>query len=373
MRDSRPRVLCVVPLPPPLHGASLQSRMIVQSPYLNEKFRFKVVPMRFVKEIHEIGTFSLKKVFKMFTVGARLIWDLICFRPQLVYYSPTHRGYSFYRDWLYVMIIKLFRRPIVFHQHNKGAYGLESSPLQRRLRRMMYRRTDSMVLSPLLIYDIEEYCDPGRIHVVPNGMPDIQSPCPPQDSPVPTVLFLSNLIAEKGVWVLMEALASLKRKGVAFNAVYAGQSSYNVTGEDFFAQVQRLDLQDRVTWVGFVKGDQKRDVLCKCDIMAFPTFMKHETFGNVVLEAMRASKPVVVSGEGSLPFIVEDGVTGFICRKRDAGDLADKLERLLADPSLRSRMGQAARRRFETRFTFRCFEENFAALLEKLLGSAVSP
>jgi glycosyltransferase involved in cell wall biosynthesis len=345
----------------------MQSRMIVQSPYFNRRFLFKVVPMRFVKEIHEIGKFSLLKVFKMFTLALRLMWNLIFFRPQLVYYSPTHRGYSFYRDWLYVMIIKFFRRPIVFHQHNKGGYGPESTALQRRLRRMMYRRTDSMVLSPLLIYDIEEYCDPGRIHVVPNGMPDSPAPCPPGDSQVPTVLFLSNLIAEKGVWILMEALASLKRKGVDFKAVYAGHISYNVTEEDFQRRLRQLDLQDCVQWIGFVSGPHKQETICNCDIMAFPTFMKHETFGNVVVEAMRASRPVVASTEGSLPFIIEDGVTGFICRKKDVDDLADKLERLLLDTHLRSRMGAAARKRFEERFTFSRFEENFAAVLEKIL------
>lgn len=368
MTRQRPRVLCVVPLPPPLHGASLQSRMIVESPYLNERFLFRVVPLRFVKEIHEIGRFSLLKVFKMISTGAKLIRELVFFRPQLVYYAPTHRGYSFYRDWLYVMTIKLFRRPIVFHQHNKGAYGPESSALQRTLRRMMYRRTDSMVLSPLLIYDIEEYCDPGRIHVVPNGMPDAQSPCRPMESPVPTVLFLSNLIAEKGVWVLMEALASLKRKRVAFKAVYAGQPSYNVTEADFQARLRQLELEDCVRWVGFVSGEQKLETICACDVMAFPTFMAHETFGNVVVEAMRASKPVVVSDEGSLPFIVEDGVSGFICRKRDVEDLAEKLERLLADPQLRERMGAEARSRFERLFVFSRFEETFAGVLNTLLG-----
>ena len=176
----------------------MQSRMIVESPYLNERFHLKVVPMRFVKELHEIGKFSILKIFKMIALSLRLIRDLIFFRPHLVYYSPTHRGYSFYRDWLYVMIIKLFRRRIVFHQHNKGAYGPESSALQRRLRRMMYRGADSMVLSPLLIYDIEEYCDEGRIHVVPNGMPDIDLPCAQPESP-PTILFLSNLIADNQV------------------------------------------------------------------------------------------------------------------------------------------------------------------------------
>ena len=311
------------------------------------------------------------KIFTMIALSLRLIRDLIFFRPHLVYYSPTHRGYSFYRDWLYVMIIKLFRRRIVFHQHNKGAYGPESSALQRRLRRMMYRGADSMVLSPLLIYDIEEYCDEGRIHVVPNGMPDIDLPCAQPESP-PTILFLSNLIAEKGVWVLMEALALLKRTGVKFQAVYAGHSSYNVTESDFHLRLQQLDLEDSVHWVGFVKGEQKQKIICASDIMAFPTFMKHETFGNVILEAMRASKPVVVTNEGSLPFIVEEGVTGFICKKRDATDLAAKLEVLLRDSQLRGRMGVAARKRFEGHFTFPRFERNFAGVLRKILGNSTS-
>ena len=111
----RPKILFLVPLPPPFHGASIQSQMIVDSPFLNRKFNIKVIPLRFTRTIAEIGRFSLLKIAKMTLLAGYLFFKILIFRPQLVYYVITHRGYSFYRDCFFVFIIKLFRKQIVFH------------------------------------------------------------------------------------------------------------------------------------------------------------------------------------------------------------------------------------------------------------------
>ena len=68
----------------------------------------------------------------------------------------------------------------------------------------------------------------------------------------------------------------------------------------------------------------------------------YESFGMVALEAMACGTPVIASQVGGLPFLVQDGVTGFTIPSEDSVALCDKLTALLGDETLRRQMGHAA-------------------------------
>ena len=75
-----------------------------------------------------------------------------------------------------------------------------------------------------------------------------------------------------------------------------------------------------------------------------------EAFGLAVLEAMADGRAVVATRVGGIPEIVEDGVSGVLVPPRDEAALADAMRRLLDDPALAARLGEAARTRARTRF-----------------------
>jgi hypothetical protein len=77
--------------------------------------------------------------------------------------------------------------------------------------------------------------------------------------------------------------------------------------------------------------------------------------------------PVVCSDAGGLPENIDDGVTGFVVPRRDAGALADRLARLASDPTLREQLGTSARRRAETRFDVEHQLDRFDGLYRELL------
>jgi len=92
-----------------------------------------------------------------------------------------------------------------------------------------------------------------------------------------------------------------------------------------------------------------------------------EGFGLALLEAMLASKPVVATNVSSIPEIVVDGETGVLVPPRDASALAAAIDRLVADPALRRRMGEAGRARVDAVFDIRhhvaTMEDVFAEML----------
>jgi glycosyltransferase involved in cell wall biosynthesis len=184
------------------------------------------------------------------------------------------------------------------------------------------------------------------------------------------LLFLSNMVREKGPLVLLEALSVVKARGLAFEAVFAGSRFDDGCVDELEAGVRRFGLSDQVRYVGPVYGDAKDALFREHDIFVFPTYYPNEAFPLVLLEAMQRGLPVVSTFEGAIPEIVTDGKTGFLVPQRDVGALADRLETLIGDPRRCREMGNAGRARYLEEYTLDRFEENLARVLGYCLSRA---
>jgi glycosyltransferase involved in cell wall biosynthesis len=152
----------------------------------------------------------------------------------------------------------------------------------------------------------------------------------------PIVACVSRMAPEKGVDSLIAAMTRVGRDALL---VLAGDGP---DLEACRALASSLGLGDHVRFVG-LRDDVER-VYAAADVMVMPSLWD-EAFGLVVVEAMAAGKPVVVTRSGAMPEIVEHGRGGVIVPKRDPVALAGAIGRLLDDDSLRARMGHAARAR----------------------------
>jgi len=94
-----------------------------------------------------------------------------------------------------------------------------------------------------------------------------------------------------------------------------------------------------------------------------------EGFPLSILEAMRAGLPVVASDVGGVREAVMEGETGFLVPRRDGEALRARLRQLITNASLRVKMGQAGRKRFEERFTFEQMFRKTVEVYEDVLGT----
>jgi glycosyltransferase involved in cell wall biosynthesis len=161
----------------------------------------------------------------------------------------------------------------------------------------------------------------------------------------PVIASISTLIPQKGLHHLLDAAAILRSRGLKFVLLIAGQGKLR---EPLTQQAQRLRLEDSVHFLGWM-NEASRRVLPACDIFVQSSLW--EAMSIVVLEAMSASKPMVITNVGENPHVVQDGVSGLRVPPGDPEALANSLARLLSDPSLRERLGNAARERYATHFT----------------------
>lgn len=373
MVSTTPRLLCVMQLPPPVHGAAVVNQRVARSACLSSQFTIDVLPVRAASSIEDIRRISARKLVLAAATGIDLTRALLLRRPDAVYFTLCPRGAAFYRDCLYVGIMKVFGVRRIYHLHGKGVASQLTSSWRRAVYRWAFRGAWVIHLSPSIADDTVEVVANDHVLYVPNGVPDTGTHGPARElrSGPPRVLFLSNMIREKGPLVLLDALGRLKARGVAFEATFIGARFSDGCVDEFERRVVDLGLASQVRYLGPVYGSAKNASLGDHDVFVLPT--RDDAFPLVLLEAMEQGLPVVSTLEGGIPDIVKDGETGFLVAPTDVDSLTDRLETLLADAPLRLRMGELGRDRYLHLFTLAQFEQNLGAALARCMGDSKQP
>lgn len=180
------------------------------------------------------------------------------------------------------------------------------------------------------------------------------------------VLFLSNMMAEKGVWTLVSAAQVLRQRGFDFEVHFVGKWS-DISEDDFIALVKEARLESVCMAYGPQYGKDKEVFWRNADLFVFPTFYHNECFPLVLLEAMQHGVPCVSTAEGGIPSIIDDGKTGFLVERQNAKMLAEKMAWLMEHPEECKCMGMKGREKFEREFTLDVFERKLKSILEQCL------
>lgn len=180
------------------------------------------------------------------------------------------------------------------------------------------------------------------------------------------ILFLSNMMAEKGVWTAIEAARILSEKGLNFNFHFVGKWS-DITEKAFYDAVEDYHLEKVCYAHGGKFGEDKETFWDDADFFVFPTFYHNECFPLVLLEAMQHHLPCISTTEGGIPTIIDDGKTGFLVKKHDYLALAEKMEYYLLHPEECKKMGENGYQKFLQEFTLHKFEERMVEILSLCL------
>lgn len=364
----KPKVLFLLHLPPPVHGAAMVGQYIKDSSLINNELNCRYINLGISTSINDIGKTNVRKFHQYLSILYQLLVQLLIFKPQLCYLTITAKGSGFYKDFPLIILARIFKRKIVIHFHNKGVSDKQDKFIDHSLYKLAFKNVDVILLSKYLYSDVQKYVPEKRVHYCSNGIPEKASLSNIKESVTLNkkveILFLSNLIEAKGVFVLIDACKILHEKQIPFHCTIVG-SEGSISAEQLQSRVTNLGLNEFIQYVGRKYGTEKDFFFTKADIFAFPSY--NETFGLVILEAMQFLLPVISTFEGGIPEIIEDGTTGFLIPQKNVEKLAEKLETLICDDQLRKQMGAAGRAKYEKEFTLNIFEEKLQTILNCII------
>jgi len=244
--------------------------------------------------------------------------------------------------------------PVISHLHIENHFRPATRPLLRSLDNATARLCARLVAvseKTSQAYERQGY-PRGRIEVVYSGVEldgrgavsDLRSELGIPHG-VPLVGEVARLCDVKGQRELIEAFASLPEARLVLIGVDLERGG--AFQEELEREAERLGVRGRVVFAG--RRTDAAELLGQLDVVALPSWT--EGLPLVLLEAMARRRAVVATPVGGTPELVVDGETGLLVPPRDPDALAVAIRRLLADPGLRTRMGDAGYRRVAERFS----------------------
>lgn len=356
------KILYIATFPPPVHGSAMVSQQIKDSKLINEQFDGDYVNLGTSRKMGEIGKGGVwlngKKLCRFGGSLLKTFCMLVSHRYDLCYCAITCHGTGFLKDAPFVLLCKMFGNKIVIHQHNKGMANDVDRPVYRWLLPMVYRNAKVVLLSWHLYSDIEKVVEKKNVLICPNGIkPTVDPNFKREPNAVPHILFLSNLLIDKGVLVLLDVLKILKDKGYSFVCDFVGSETKDINAARFAKEVDKRGLNNIAIFHGCKYGKEKEAYFMQADIFVLPSF--NEAFPLVNIEAMEYKLPIVSTKVGGIPDEVKNGENGFVIEPRKANELADAICKLIDDEKLRRTMGDNSYALFRERFIREHFEDSF--------------
>lgn len=357
------KLLIISQLPPPVHGSTVMTQRFMEA--LDKcGFDSRIVERNFSRNQEDVERVTVGKVLKIPALCFRLIKTIVSFRPTIAIFYITVGLGSFLVDCLLLFILRIFRVDYVLYMHGRGLrkWGVDAAlPMKILAQKSLSSALGGIVLGENLKDDINIFISGDRLINLPNGIPDNV----PQDwdrganlerNGVITVLFLSNLLPDKGPMNFLRMAAKVHDEEKKVQFILAGNpgpSEFSAMIDSFIGE---RNMDSYVVMPGGVYGNEKEQLFQNADIFVFPTSYPREAFPVVNLEAMQWALPVISSPIGAISEAVLDGINGYIVEPEDIEAMASSVLKLIRDPELRRAMGRKGRERFEQEYSLDAFE-----------------
>lgn len=375
---SRPRVLLVGPLPPPIGGISSYAEAYLRSPvaavfqvvHLNQnqfgKYRLTGLRRRIINLVNAVAlVLNLLRILRLH-------------RPEVAHILTGSFGGFFEKSFL-ALLCRLAGCRVVMHVLG-GMFGefyhKSSAPVRALIHRCLRLNHRVAVLSEeirdvFLGIGVED----GRLAVLGNAVfvseqsiwdspGRAERGALPGDDPVITVLFLGRIDRAKGVFELVEAARRVcaARPHVRFRII--GPES--AVSADLGERIAAAGLAGRVELSPAVDESAKAAAYLGADMYVLPSHVEGLPTG--LLEAMSYGLPCIVTPVGGVPDVIAHAQNGLLVPVANAGALAEAIEQLADDPALRRRLGMAARASVLGRFDWDTLAREIARLYRELLA-----
>ena len=322
------KILIIGPFPPPTSGVSIANQIISKG-LRKKNWIVETINSEYSETITgKHGKISFQKFFfiKTYLSIGKIIFS------DVIYITIGQSYFGVLKYFPFIVFSKIARKKLVVHLH--GNHLLNEYLLLQGTKKVIFSRLISMfdygiVLSKSLRSNFEPFIKKEAIFELYNFFEESLSL--PQDLLIKQknysevrVVFLSNLIEEKGINVLLEAIKRLKNKGVKVKIKVAGNK---IKENDLSSYFNTLDC---IEYIGVVHGEEKQKLLLWSNVFCLPTFYKMEGQPISILEAMAMGNLILTTNHAGIMDVCKEE-NAIFCQKESVTDLANKLELLVND------------------------------------------
>lgn len=367
-------VLIVGQTPPPVHGQSVMLKGLLDGKY--EGIRLHHVRMKFSRTIDEAGAFQLRKLLLLFITWAQIVLGRLKSRARILYFPPAGPTLiPVIRDIILLLGTRWMFRYTVFHFHAAGLTEIypRLPRILKPLYNLAYRRPDLAIFTANSRTPMGVELGAKAIAVVPYGIQDFAgsqiSDRSLRQATVPCILFMGILCEGKGLMTLIAACSLLREKGIRFRVVCGGAWGAGTSPTEVQALIESHGLKESFCFRGMLAGEDKWRAFKEADIFCFPSHYFAESSPVVLTEAMSFQLPIVTTNWRSIPDVVGESGGAFLVDPKRPDLVAQRLERLLHDGTLREDMGRKNREWFCEHSTIERYRRNVElAILEMKVG-----
>jgi len=363
------KLLCILHCSPPEHGAAKVGDFISSSARLKKEFECRFITIKSSDTIGEIGKINFKKFYLVAELYMKILWMLLVFKPDKLYFTASISSIAFYRDLLISTLWKVYSYftslDVYYHYHTKGIEQFVSATSRNlKLTNFFIKDVNIILLSPLLEKDLEKVSKYKSILFLPNGVEDsikdkdFDVYLDEKYKTIQTiqVLYLAHMMRDKGFLEVLELAKSTKTKNIHYH--FAGAWKDEGNEKEFFGFIKDYELEKNITYHGFVSGKQKDKLFRNTNIFIYPS--KNEAFGLAIIEALSYGVPIVATDEGSIPYILDEE-SGIVIKNLEHLEKAfdEAIEKLVNIES-----AKYCRKRYLDNFSLEQFEENLVRILK---------
>jgi glycosyltransferase involved in cell wall biosynthesis len=249
--------------------------------------------------------------------------------------------------------------------------------LLRRYEKKLMKRSDALIAVSKYtvgeltgLYGIEE----EKIHVIYNGVDTCKfKPRPDRaelrrefglEEKKKIVLFVGRLYHRKGLEILLRSIPPVIQQFRNVKFAISG-TGFKKKEESLRDLAKELEIEDYVTFLGYVPDEKLPDLYSGSDIFVLPAI--YENFPFAILEAQATALPVISTKVGGIPEFLINNENGFLIDPGDPAQLTQRILTLLQDPKLAKKMGSQGRNLIEEKFAWRLITNQVIDLYHKLL------
>lgn len=379
-------ILIIGPKPPPYHGVSVVTNIILDSG-LGREFNLLHLDTSDRRALANIGRLDFSNVYLALKHLVQLISMLHKFSPIIVYLPICQTIKGLIRDAAFIFFSRIKGAKVVVHLHGgyfRTLYERSSTLVKFMIRYSCKFVSQAIVLGESLRHIFEGLVPSERIAVVANGIDrnyitetelSTKHYALSSNNLHPSafrILFLSNLTLSKGFFDVIKSIPIITQKNISspnIEFIFAGEFwEGEKTKEEIFQYINSHNLNLYIKFTGTTISSKKKDLLLSSSLFVLPTYYLYEGQPVVIIEAMAAGLPIITTNQGCIKEMVIDGENGFIIEKKNPEKIAEKIIYLLKNEKVRREMGKKSRERFLKYYTKDRFINSLSKVFDEVLA-----